>query len=146
MEIINRCFCIGNLTMEKHKCQHCKHDIDSKCESEKGEKCTHLTYPTSENSVSKIEIMAHYDRMNYLRRLGVRSQGGVYTFTFDEGDDVHDQLVGDLAMEYGKDMPKDGDTIHIIVKNKKIVGMSIVKKEGGRRKTRRRKTKRLSKK
>ena len=90
--------------------------------------------------------MAHYDRMNYLRRLGVRSQGGVYTFTFDEGDDVHDQLVGDLAMEYGKDMPKDGDTIHIIVKNKKIVGMSIVKKEGGRRKTRRRKTKRLSKK
>jgi len=44
MEIIDGCFCIGNLTMEKHERDHCKNDIDCKCEPEKREERAHLSY------------------------------------------------------------------------------------------------------
>lgn len=89
--------------------------------------------------VSRVGIMASYNRMDYVRRLGVQPKDGVYTFTFDEGNAVHDQLVGDLAMEFAMDMPKDGDTIKITVKGKKVTDMKVEEDPGlpgGKRRSR----------
>ena len=96
--------------------------------------------------------MASYNRFEYVRRLGVTPKDGVYTFTFDEGNEVHEQLVGDLTMEYALAMPKDGDLIKISTKGKKVTGITVEEDPGvpgGRRrrsrlnkKTRRAKRKR----
>lgn len=84
--------------------------------------------------------MAKYSRVEYVRRLGVEpSSDGVYTFTFDEGNDVHDQLVGDLVMEFGIDMPKDGDLVKISTKGKTVTGITAEQDPGvpgGRRRRR----------
>ena len=96
--------------------------------------------------------MASYNRFEYVRRLGVTPKDGVYTFTFDEGNEVHDQLVGDLAMEYALPMPKDGDLIKISTKGKKVTGITVEEDPsmpGGRRRRHRktqRKTRRKTKK
>ena len=84
--------------------------------------------------------MTSYNRLDYVRRLGVQPKDGVYTFTFDEGNAVHDQLVGDLAMEFAMDMPKDGDTIKITVRGKKVADMKVEEDPGlpgGKRRHRR---------
>ncbi len=92
--------------------------------------------------------MAPYIRMDYIRRLGVQPKDGVYTFTFDESNAVHDQLVGDLAMEFGLDMPKDGDTVKITVKGKTVTDMKVEEDPGlpgGKRRSRLNKKTRRSK-
>jgi hypothetical protein len=68
--------------------------------------------------------------MDYIRRLGVEPKDGVYTFTFDEGNAVHDQLVGDLAMEFAMDVPKDGDAVKITVRGKKVTDMKVEEDPG----------------
>ena len=88
--------------------------------------------------------------MNYVRRLGVEpSKDGVYTFTFDEGNVVHDQLVGDLAMDFGIDMPKHGDTVRITTKGKKVTAITVEEDPGvpggSRRRSRLKKKTRRSK-
>jgi hypothetical protein len=157
MEIISWCFCIGNLTMEKHKCQHRKNDIDCECEREEREERAHLSYLSFEGIkilriafliVSCPEIMAGYSRKDYIRRLGVKPKNGVYMFTFDEGNDVHDQLIGDLAMEFASDMPNDGDTVVINVdpKTKQVLAFTVIEKTGGRRSRLNKKTRRSKRK
>jgi hypothetical protein len=89
--------------------------------------------------------MAGYDRMDYVRRLGVQPKNGVYTFTFDEGDDVHDQLVGDLASEFGVAMPKQGETVKISVSGSRVTGLSVSPSGGRRRRSRLNKKTRRSK-
>ena len=94
--------------------------------------------------------MAAYSRKDYIHRLGVKPKNGVYIFIFDEGDEVHDQLIGDLSMEFDFDAPNDGDTVYISVnKSKEVTAVSVVRKSGGRstrsrlhKKTRRSKRKR----
>lgn len=96
--------------------------------------------------------MASYNRFEYVRRLGVTPTDGVYTFTFDEGNAVHEQLVGDLASEFGRAMPEDGNLVKISTKGKKVTGITVEEDPsmpGGRRrrsrlnkKTRRTKRKR----
>jgi len=92
--------------------------------------------------------MAGYSRKDYIRRLGVKPKNGVYMFTFDEGNDVHDQLIGDLAMEFASDMPNDGDTVVINVdpKTKQVLAFTVIEKTGGRRSRLNKKTRRSKRK
>lgn len=76
-----------------------------------------------------------YDRLDYVQRLEIPpSDKGVYSFTYDESDPVHEQLVGDLAMDYFGLMPyelEDGTPVKIAVKGKRIVAFRYGDKKGG---------------
>lgn len=86
--------------------------------------------------------MAKYNAKDYLKRLGVTPIDGVYEFTFDEGSEVHDTLVGDLLK--GDPIPKDGDKVKIKTSGSKITGIEVVPKGGKRRRTRRSKKRRIT--
>lgn len=74
--------------------------------------------------------------MDYVRRLGVEpSSDGVYTFAYDEDDEVHDQLVGDLVSEFGVRMPKSGDVVKITTDKSGVTGITV-NPSGGRRRRR----------